>query len=134
MGVRTNILGLKESVMLKTNNEVVNEYTEDEVCLGKLVAYIDYPVTEKMETVKWLEAHLKDEEDKEYIKRYKDIGYCGEYITFNQVFTHEEMLEFIEAYYSDKVKLSSWNNVYGLSDIILLLENYSMFAIEWCGA
>lgn len=136
MGVRTNILGLKDDVLkrdIRTSDEL-NECADSEVCLGKLVAYVDTFVPEKMETVKWLEDHLNDDEDKEYIKQYKDHGYCGEYITFNQIFTREEMRKFIEAYYNDKINFSGWQNVYGLSDIIQLLEEYSLFAIEWCGA
>lgn len=132
MGIRTYIYGVDTPKIDEVNLENHHE-PDNYVCLGKMVAYVDSLDIPKLETVKWLEKHLTDEEDKEYLEQYKDVGYCNEYITFNQVFTHEEMLEFVEAYYNDKVSKTVWNNVYGLSDVILLLENYDYFVIEWTG-
>lgn len=139
MGIRTYIYGIDEDNLKTCLGKDTDGCTQLEfthagyACLGKMVAYVDMRDVPKMETVQWLEKHLKDEEDKEYLAQYKDVGYCNEYITFNQVFTHEEMLEFVEAYYNDKVSKSGWKNVYGLSDVILLLENYDYFVIEWTG-
>lgn len=139
MGVRTNIYGIDESELETCLWQDADGCTQlnfthaEYACLGKLVAYVNYNDIAKMETVQWLEKHLKDEEDKEYLEQYKDVGYCGEYITFNQVFTHEEILDFIENYFNDKVKYSSFQNVFGLKDIILLLENHDHFLIEWTG-
>lgn len=132
MGVRSYILGIGEDYGL--DNKPL-EHVEEEACLGKMVAYVDfYKDIPKMETVQWLEKHLTDEEDKEYLEQYKDVGYVGESITFNQIFTHEEILEFVEAFYNDKVSKSEWKNVCGLSDVVLLLEDYVYFMIEWTGA
>lgn len=131
MGIRTYIYGCEyTNIPAKTPTTSIRH---DGVCLGKMVAYVDPRITPQMDTVKWLGEHLTDKEDREYLAQYYDYGYCGEYITFNQVFTHEEILEFVEAYYNDKVSKTGWNNVYGLSDVILLLENYDHFVIEWTG-
>ena len=132
MGIRTYIYGVDTPNIDDVNLEH-HHYPDNYVCLGKMAAYIDSLDVPKLETVKWLEKHLTDADDKDYLEQYKDVGYCNEYVTFNQVFKHEEMLEFVEAYYNDKVSKSPWNNVYGLSDVILLLENYDYFVIEWTG-
>lgn len=128
MGVRTYIYGF--------NSANIKDFLCTEAknaCLGKMAAYVDRCDIPNLESVQWLEKHLKNEEDKEYLEQYKDIGYCNEYIVFNQVFTHEEILEFVEAYYNDKASKSPWQNVCGLSNLILLLENYKHFVIEWVG-
>lgn len=139
MGIRTNIYGIDEDNLKTCLGKDADgctqlEFTHAEyACLGKLVAYVDVNAIHQMDTMQWLREHLTDKEDREYLAHYYDYGYCGEYITFNQVFTHKEMLEFIETYYNDKVSKSEWNTVYGLSDVILLLENYDYFVIEWAG-
>lgn len=119
MGLRTNIIGIKKA-------------TKSEVCLGKMVAYVD--PKEIKDTVNWIDQHLKEKVDIEYFAQYKEIGECGEYITFDTKFTHEEVLEFTEVYLKDKSKMQKWNNTGGIKETVEDLKGFDYYQIEWIGA
>lgn len=139
MGIRTNIYGIDEDNLKTCLGKDADGCTQLEfthagyACLGKMTAYVDVYNVPKMNTIQWLGEHLTDKEDREYLAQYYDLGYCGEYITFNQIFKHDEMLDFIENYYNDKARYSPFKSMYGIKDVILLLENYDYFLIEWTG-
>lgn len=131
MGIRTYIYGCEYNNIPAKIPSIST--SDDGACLGKLVAYVDVADIPKMDTIQWLGEHLTDKEDREYLAQYYDYGYCDEYITFNQLFKHEEILDFLECYYNDKVKYSPFKSVYGIKDVFLILENYDYFVIEWAG-
>lgn len=104
MGTRSYLNEIKIS---QTENDfkinIVNE-----ICLGKLLAYLDYKEIPESETFAIIKKIDKDEEDNEYFEQYEDIGFCNEYITLNTIITGETAFKIILAFESDKRKFECW--------------------------
>lgn len=101
-------------------------------CLGKLVAYVE--PDDNMKLLKWCREHLTDKDDLEYIEQYADVGYCCEAITFKQIFTRQEILDFFTCYVADKQYMCKefpyfQNDMW--ADILKTLSSGWRFKIEW---
>ena len=103
-------------------------------CLGKLVAYSDPSELEHLKM--WCEHEITDEEDREYLKQFFDIGYCCEAVTFKQSFNKYQLLTFLNAYFLDLEKHIGtenlhWSFIFEAIAILALSRDNDTYTIEW---
>ena len=125
MGCRTYI---------SINRDGVNVDTGMFGCLGKLVAYSDPDELEHLKM--WCDSEINDEEDREHLKSFFDIGYCCESITFKQSFNKYQLLTFLNAYFLDMEKHIGtenlhWSFIFEAMAILALSSDNDTYTIEW---
>ena len=113
---------------------------EDEVdtgifgCLGKLVAYTEPSELENLKM--WCDREITDEDDRKYLKKFFDIGYCCEAVTFNQSFDKYQLLTFLRAFFLDMEKFKEVENlhysyIFEAMAILALSKDDDTYKIEW---
>ena len=103
-------------------------------CLGKLVAYSD--PSELKYLKRWCDKEITDEEDREYLKQFFDIGYCCEAVTFKQSFNKYQLLTFLNAYFLDMEKHIGtenlhWSFIFEAIAILAMSKDNDTYTIEW---
>lgn len=121
---------------------IYGDGTDNYVCMGKLVAYVDPDTLPNLK--EWCDKNITNEDDRTYLfggidelgqdwdgYGYFDIGYCHESIDFHQNFNRQQIAEFITAYIKDDCHSYRYFNDKDYIDIGKLLSESETFTIEW---